>query len=400
MIDYPVALKATGGARTGVPPANLLDIEDVNGNLYYFSDRTINAPVAINGGIAPYSSLTPPVPPSGNQQIAWVVPTSVATIQGAHLNDGEIIATATATLTGGLLTNIYGDPLGAGAEITWEGFVAPTLPAGATVDAIYFAALMTRGAGNADVFGTFAPVAPFALTSGQVSELQGGIDVAAVLSAGISVILWASLGGVRPDSLLIKFPAIAIYYHVPGGGGNGGYTNPGEAPYGNGPYLPWLLQVPNFTFHRSMQTDMGNFVIQNVSGDTLSRDMEKILRASTLEGAQFVYRCWQPDAEAAWIEVHGQLTMGSDGVDTVQLTAADTINAAQDDTPLELSCETCQLNWGLARCGATGSTECQYSYQTCQVPEKIMVVMNNFEKNYGESTASIAVRPINRARKF
>ncbi len=34
-----------------------------------------------------------------------------------------------------------------------------------------------------------------------------------------------------------------------------------------------------------------------------------MLRAS-LEGAFVVYRLWQADAEASWIEVHGSLTVG------------------------------------------------------------------------------------------
>jgi hypothetical protein len=397
MIDYPVALKATGGARTGVPPANLLDIQDVNGNLYYFSDRLINAPVAITGAIAPYSSLVPPVSIPGGQQVAWAVPTTAVATPGVP----SIATNATVSGLNGTLTQGEGDPFSTAGGIAWSGFTPPALPAGAVIDAVYITCLLARGQALAVVFTPFEPVAPTAGASGQFSGLVGSLTTLAEIAAyTLSISMHSTVGGYWPDELDVSDVAIAIYFHLPGGGSNGGYTNPGEAPYGNGPYLPWLLQVPNFTFHRSMQTDMGNFVVQNVSGDTLSRDMEKILRASTLEGAQFVYRCWQPDSEAAWIEVHGQLTMGSDGVDTVQLTAADTINAAQDDTPLELSCETCQLNWALARCGATGDTECQYSYQTCQVPEKIMVVMNNFEKNYGESTASIAVRPINRARKF
>jgi len=66
--------------------------------------------------------------------------------------------------------------------------------------------------------------------------------------------------------------------------------------YGAGPYIPWLMSVPQFSFHRSLQTDIGAFVLQNLSGDTLSRDFEKIARRSALEGAFFIYRLWQADA--------------------------------------------------------------------------------------------------------
>lgn len=39
-----------------------------------------------------------------------------------------------------------------------------------------------------------------------------------------------------------------------------------------------------------MQTDTGSFIVQNVSGDTLARDFERIARRSAIEGALFVYR--------------------------------------------------------------------------------------------------------------
>ena len=41
MIPYPPSLKAIGGARTGIAPVNLLDVQDVNGNCYFWSDRLV-----------------------------------------------------------------------------------------------------------------------------------------------------------------------------------------------------------------------------------------------------------------------------------------------------------------------------------------------------------------------
>lgn len=165
-------------------------------------------------------------------------------------------------------------------------------------------------------------------------------------------------------------------------------------------FVPWLLSVPSFSFHRSLATDTGAFVVQNISGNTLARDLELKLRASTLEGAMFVYRLWQPDAEAPWIEVHGTLTVDDLGVDSAQFKGAQLLNPAQDDTPLENYCETCQINWGGARCGSTQSAECSYSYQSCQVVERIMVVLNDYEKNWGESTANTPLTVINRSRRY
>jgi len=123
-----------------------------------------------------------------------------------------------------------------------------------------------------------------------------------------------------------------------------------------------------------------------------------VLRASALEGAFFVYRCYQMDAQAAWLEVHGTLTVEDVGVDTLQLKGMQLLNPSQEDTPLEIYCETCQLQWGGPRCGSTESTECSYSFPSCQVLERIMVVMNDYEKNYGEAAAATAQNVVNRRR--
>ena len=168
----------------------------------------------------------------------------------------------------------------------------------------------------------------------------------------------------------------------------------------NATYLPWLLSVPEIKLYRSLQTDTGAFVVQNISGDSLARDIEKLVRASTLEGAIFVYRMWQPDAEGAWIEVHGNLTVDEIEDTEASLNGSQLLDVSQSDTPLEVFSETCQLDWASKRCGATGTTECLYSFQTCQVVERIMVIMNNYEKNYGQADANVATTTFNRRRQI
>ena len=48
MRQYPADQAAAGGARSGVVPVSLLDVQTVDGSIYYWSDRAIaNAPAAI-----------------------------------------------------------------------------------------------------------------------------------------------------------------------------------------------------------------------------------------------------------------------------------------------------------------------------------------------------------------
>lgn len=162
-------------------------------------------------------------------------------------------------------------------------------------------------------------------------------------------------------------------------------------------YEAWLMSAPTFTFNRSMQTDVGSFTLQNVSGDSISRDFEKVTRRSALEGAFFIYRYWDVGGEFAWIEVHGTLTVTGVPSRIAQLGASQ-LFSGQDDTPAGTYSESCQLIWGEKRCGATGNTECLYSYRTCQVTEHYVGILNNFEKNFSETIAAVPTQVINRRR--
>jgi len=165
-------------------------------------------------------------------------------------------------------------------------------------------------------------------------------------------------------------------------------------------YLPWILSVPQWTFNRSIQTDMGIIQMQNLSGDTLQRDFEKIMQRTTLEGAIFVYREWLPDAEFAAMEVHGTLSVDDTNPELVMLQCRQLTNPSQDSTPQYSYSEICQWRWSSVQCGSTQSMPCQQSFPTCQVTERIFVIMNNYEKNYGEATANVATNTMNRIRQF
>ena len=387
MISYPAALKAVGGAKTGIAPANLLDVQTVDGEVFSWSDRRINAPLAIATQFVP-AYIAPPVAIPAGQSLAWALPTAIVLSQPSS-------GSATGDLTSALLDVTYEPGVGAGvAKAVWSGFQLPPMPPDAVIVAIYpvlFAGAETSGYGGSPLpvdqsFTTWPSSQTFsdqqfngaAFSSPTLANLA-----AALLGAEVDY----SVGVAGDTTLTVDFVGFAVYYTSAAGISSFAYD-------------PWLLSVPSFAFHRSLQTDIGSFVVQNLSGDTLSRDVEKILRASAMEGAFFVYRLWQPGAEAAWLEVHGTLTVGEVGVDTMTLKAAQLLNPSQDDTPLEIYCETCQLVWGQARCGSTAPTECQYSFQTCTSINRIMVALNDYEKNFGEATANTALNVINRRRRI
>lgn len=388
MIQYPASLKGVGGAKTGVAPVNLLDIQTVDDNLFFWADRRINAPLAIAQQFIP-TFVTPPVPIPAGQSLAWALPTAVALTQPHN-------GIATADLTSASLTASATSSLGSGgtAEAVWTGFQLPPVPPDAVIAAIYpvlYAGASCTGYPPAPLpvdqsFASWPSSAPFS-----DQQLNGAAfpspTLADLAAAQLGAEVASSVATPGSTTLTVDFIGFAVYYA----------SATGQSSFA---YEPWLLRVPSFSFHRSLQTDIGSFVVQNLSGDTLSRDVEKILRASAMEGAFFVYRSWQPDAEAAWLEVHGTLTVGEVGVDTMTLKASQLLSPSQDDTPLEIYCETCQLQWAGLRCGSTETTECNYSFQTCQSTNRIMVALNDYEKNFGETTANTAMNVINRRRRI
>jgi hypothetical protein len=373
VIVYPPSLLAVGGARTGIDPVNLLDVQDVNGNCYYWSDRLIkNVPTAISSTSSslPFP-ITPPSPLAPGQYAAYGI--------GGNFNQSVDAP----------------NPLGTQTESGTVALVFPSVPPNATIVGIYegvVGSMTNNGLASANIefiSDTYTIDDSFSGTAWDPNPipLQAN-NVNFYLGAGT----WEGEAKAQINANVVT----CIIYTVPGSES----TNPSFLEYllDGGPYVPWLVGIPEFKFHRSLLTDIGSFVIQNLSGDTLSRDFEKIARKSALEGALFVYRCWQADAMAAWLEVHGTLTVEDIGVDTVKLKGSQLINPSQDDTPLEIYCETCQLQWGGVRCGSTETTECNYSYQSCQSPARIMVAMNHYETNYGQNQANTALNVINRRR--
>lgn len=163
-------------------------------------------------------------------------------------------------------------------------------------------------------------------------------------------------------------------------------------------YSAWLLTPPAIKRTRSMQTDTGTVTLQNLSGDTLARDFECILRQGVMEGALCVYRFWNIAAETADLEFHCRVSGVTPDVSTATTNLLQLLDGSADTPGMQLS-ETCQLDWGKARCGATGAVECKYSIQTCQVQERFIGITNTFyDKNYYEAIGTVPVNVVNRRR--
>lgn len=168
---------------------------------------------------------------------------------------------------------------------------------------------------------------------------------------------------------------------------------------GDESYLPWIVSVGTLHLYRSLQTDTLTLALQNLSGDVLQSDFEKIVRAETLDGALYVFRYYAADLAFAWIEMQGIIAIGNTPRATVTLNCTQLLQG-QDDTPSQQVSENCQLVWGQPRCGATGDTECLYTYQSCQVVERFVGIQSAFEINNPAVAAVLPATTFNRARAW
>ncbi|ACO33625.1 MULTISPECIES: hypothetical protein [Acidobacterium] len=164
-------------------------------------------------------------------------------------------------------------------------------------------------------------------------------------------------------------------------------------------YVPWVLGVPKLQFHRSQRADTITLVLQNLSGDTLQTDFERIVTKNALTGSLICYRRWHAAAEDSSREFHAKIE-SLVGVKKVTITAGPIDNESEDITPQYQLGEICQWRWSSPQCGSTQPTPCQQSFPTCQVLSRFSGITNNFEKNFGEALAQVQTKTMQRIREY
>jgi phage-related protein len=206
----------------------------------------------------------------------------------------------------------------------------------------------------------------------------------------------AGCTGIAPAYLLDVEDANGNVYYW----GSRKITAPSVIGAGSNPYLPWILSVGSFTFNRSMTSDTGSLQLQNLSGDSLQSDFQKIVRRSTLEGAIGVYREWNAGAQFAELEFHCKLSVDDSNPTKVDVTLTDINENSQEVSPPYRFSEICQWRWSSKQCGSTQPTPCMQTFPTCQVVERIEVIANSYEQNFGETWANVGTNVANRLRRF
>ena len=167
----------------------------------------------------------------------------------------------------------------------------------------------------------------------------------------------------------------------------------------NDTYLGWITHVGDFKLQRSMQSDIGGFTLQNLSGSTLQRSMGQIITEEAFEGAVFAYREWNLDALAPEFEFHGHLSLEGVTETEAEFSAEQLFNPS-DYQGLLIVGETCPWRYASNACGDTTDNPCMNTWLTCRQPSRFGGIVTNLINIQPGSEANVSTRDVVRNRQI
>jgi phage-related protein len=144
-------------------------------------------------------------------------------------------------------------------------------------------------------------------------------------------------------------------------------TYPAKIVGGNQFYNGWIKSGCNFTRSRDMSSNAGDLLLQNLSGNTIDRDVASALKNHEFEGAYAVTRLWVPLLDAAIDEFHCSLTEPTSKEDEAGARELQLFDPAQFVIAGDVQVETCTWRYKSLQCGSTGSASaCPKRLVDCQ----------------------------------
>ena len=137
-------------------------------------------------------------------------------------------------------------------------------------------------------------------------------------------------------------------------------------------YQPWLMSCGPFKIYGNTTTSTGQVVVQNLSGDTVRRDVSRIFSKHAMMGALVCYRRWLADCQYAEFSFVGSVSDVDVEADGEGMTLQIESLAAWSrlDAPYQEIGVSCPLAFGSIECGSTSSTPCNNSYGSCSSTER------------------------------
>lgn len=132
-------------------------------------------------------------------------------------------------------------------------------------------------------------------------------------------------------------------------------------------YNGWIKSGCNFTRTKDMSSNAGDLLLQNLSGNTIDRDVASALKNHEFEGAYTVTRLWISLLDVAIDEFHCSLTEQDSKEDEVGFRELQLFDPSQYVVAGDVEVETCTWRFKSLQCGSTGSaTGCPKRLIDCQ----------------------------------
>lgn len=170
-------------------------------------------------------------------------------------------------------------------------------------------------------------------------------------------------------------------------------------------YLDWLVGEQQFQLHGSTQTDTGTLSVQNMSGNTVERDIAVTYSRNEFIGAFVYYRLWRADAEVSIFTFMGNIVDADIDEQTMDLSIEGFGNYSAIKAPSYSIDVSCPLVFGSMACASTSPTPCQQSYGTCTSIERFAGVVVQWDFSDGIAPLVQIAQPVpavsyNPARAF
>lgn len=132
-------------------------------------------------------------------------------------------------------------------------------------------------------------------------------------------------------------------------------------------YNGWIKSGCKFTCTKDMSSNEGDLLLQNISGNTIDRDVAAALKNHEFEGAYAVTRLWITLLDAAIREFHCSLTEQNTKEDEVGFREPQLFDPTQYVIAGDVQAETCTFRFKSAQCGSTGTAvSCPKRLVDCQ----------------------------------
>jgi hypothetical protein len=157
-------------------------------------------------------------------------------------------------------------------------------------------------------------------------------------------------GGVLPIVLVdvVTYNGATYYWSdVPG-------TYPSRIGGGNQAYIARVKSAGPFRLFRSVRSDAGNLVIENVSGPGAQRNAAAAVASDEFEGAMCIVRYWSYRLQVVEYEFDGFLSEQPTDDDELQFRVLQLLDGSMIDVPENIYSENCTLKGARQDCNDAG----------------------------------------------